>query len=324
MTSRTSVPRPASWSLAAAPRLDGQAAIVTGATGGLGWEAALGLARQGATTILAGRNPVKGADALARLLAQAPGAAARFELLDLASLDSVAMFASRVAAAHPAVAVLVNNAGVMAPPRRRVTADGFELQFGTNYLGHFALTARLLPALLASGAARVVSVSSLAHRQAKMDFADPQGARSYRPWASYGQSKLAMLMFARELQRRATAAGWPLRSVAAHPGWAVTDIISNGPGGGSPGLKEAVMQGAFRLFGQSAARGALPILYAALAPEAAGGGYYGPDGIGEVRGGVGPSRVMPQAADPAAAARLWDLSERETGVRFGLEAAPPG
>ncbi len=304
------------WSLSSAPRLGGEAAIVTGATGGLGWETALGLARQGATTILAGRNPVRGADALARLLARAPGAAARFELLDLASLDSVAMFADRIAAAHPAVSVLVNNAGVMAPPKRLVTADGFELQFGTNYLGHFALTARLLPALLASGAGRVVSVSSVAHRSAQIDFDDPQGAKSYKPWASYGQSKLAMLMFARELQRRAAAAGWPLRSVAAHPGWAVTDIIANGPGGGAPGLKEAVMQGAFRVFGQSAARGALPLLYAALAPEAEGGGYYGPDGFMEIKGEVGPSRVMPQAADAAAGVRLWELSEQATGLRF--------
>ena len=305
------------WSLQDAPRLNGKTAIITGATGGLGWETALGLAQQGATTILAGRNPVKGADALARLTARAPGSTARFELLDLASLDSVAMFAARVAAAHPAVSVLVNNAGVMAPPVRRVTADGFELQFGTNYLGHFALTARLLPPLLASGAARVVSVSSLAHRRAQMNFGDPQAARSYKPWASYGQSKLAMLMFARELQRRATASGWPLRSIAAHPGWAVTDLIGNGPGAGAPGLKEAVMEGAFRLLGQSAARGALPILYAALAPEADAGGYYGPNGFMEIKGEVGPSQVMPQAADAGAGMRLWDLSEQETGVKFG-------
>ena len=304
------------WSQGSAPRLDGKAAIVTGATGGLGWEVALGLARQGAETILAGRNPVKGADALARLHASLPGAAARFELLDLASLDSVAMFAARVAAAHPHIHVLVNNAGVMAPPARRVTADGFELQFGTNYLGHFALTARLLPQLLASGAARVVSVSSLAHRRGRIAFSDLQGEASYSPWASYGQSKLAMLMFARELQHRAAAAGWPLRSVAAHPGWAVTDIIANGPGGGTPGLKEHLMQLGFRAFGQTAARGAVPLLYAALASEAEGGGYYGPDGVGEIKGGVGPSRVMPQAADADSARRLWELSERLTGQRF--------
>ncbi len=306
------------WSLTDAPRLDGKIAIVTGATGGLGWETALGLAQQGAMTILAGRNPVKGADALARLTAQAPGSMARFELLDLASLDSVAMFAGRVTAAHPAVSVLVNNAGVMALPTRQVTADGFELQFGTNYLGHFALTARLLPQLLASSSARVVSVSSLAHRRARMDFGDPQAAQSYKPWTAYGQSKLAMLMFARELQRRATASGWPLRSIAAHPGWAVTDLIGNGPGAGKPGLKKAMMEGAFRVLGQSAARGALPILYAALAPEAEAGGYYGPNGFMEIKGEVGPSQVMPQAEDAGAGVQLWELSEQETGVRFEL------
>jgi len=304
------------WSLQDAPRLDSRTAVVTGATGGLGWEVALGLAQRGATTVLAGRNPVKGADALARLLARVPGATARFELVDLASLDSVAMFADRLVAAHPAVSVLVNNAGVMAPPARRVTADAFELQFGTNYLGHFALTARLLPALLASGSGRVVSVSSLAHRRARMNFDDLQAATGYSPWASYGQSKLAMLMFARELQRRATAAGWALRSVAAHPGWAVTDIISNGPGGGAPGLKEHAMQAAFRLFGQSAARGALPLLFAAMAPEAKGGGYYGPRGFMEIKGEVGPARIMPQASDAAAAARLWEMSEQLTGLHF--------
>ncbi len=305
------------WSLGDAPRLDGKVAIVTGATGGLGWDVALGLATQGATTVLAGRNPVKGADALTRLMARVPGAAARFELLDLASLDSVAMFAARMAAAHPAVSVLVNNAGVMSPPTRQVTADGFELQFGTNYLGHFALTARLLPQLLASGGARVVSVASLAHRMAKIDFQDLQGAAHYRARALYGQSKLAMLMFALELQRRAKAAGWGLTSVAAHPGLAVTDLIANGPGGGNPGLREHVMQGAFRLFGQSAAQGALPLLFAAVAPDAKGGGYYGPDGFMETRGAVSPSRIMPQAMDTGMAARLWGLSEELTGLQFG-------
>ena len=309
------------WSLSDAPRLDGKTAIVTGATGGLGWEVALGLAAQGATTILAGRNPVKGADALTRLTARVPGAAARFELLDLASLDSVAMFAARMASAHPAVSVLVNNAGVMSPPARRVTADGFELQFGTNYLGHFALTARLLPQLLASRGARVVSVASLAHRMARIDFGDPQGAARYRARASYGQSKLAMLMFALELQRRAKAAGWALTSVAAHPGLAVTDIIANGPSGGAPGLREHLMQGAFRLFGQSAAQGALPLLFAAVAPDAKGGGYYGPDGFMEARGAVSPSRIMPQAMDAGVAARLWTLSEQLTGLQFEAASA---
>jgi len=237
-------------------------AIVTGATGGLGYATAVGLARTGARVVLAGRNPKKGEVALARLRREASAAVASFELLDLASLASVAAFAERMMAAYPALDILVNNAGVMMPPTRQLTADGFELQFGTNYLGHFALTARLLPALLrAQGGARVVQVSSLAHRGGAIAWGDLQGERRYSAWRSYGQSKLAMLIFALELARRAAAHGWPLVSDAAHPGWAMTDIIANGPaGGGALGLKEHVMQAGFRLLGQSAAEGARPIV----------------------------------------------------------------
>ena len=292
-------------------------AIVTGATGGLGYATAVGLARTGARVVLAGRNPKKGTAALARLRREAGSAVASFELLDLASLASVAAFADRMMAAHPALDILVNNAGVMAPPSRQLTADGFELQFGTNYLGHFALTARLLPALLRSeGGARVVQVSSLAHRGAAIAWDDLQGERRYSGWKSYGQSKLAMLMFALELARRAAAHGWNLVSDAAHPGWAVTDIITNGPGGGTPGLKEHVMQAGFRLFGQSATDGARPIVYAATSPDAKAGGYYGPVGFGEIKGASGPARIMPQAQDAEAGKRLWTVSETLTGVAF--------
>ena len=292
-------------------------AIVTGATGGLGYATAVGLARTGARVVLAGRNPKKGEAALARLRREAGDAVAGFELLDLASLASVAAFAERMLAVHPAVDILVNNAGVMAPPTRQVTADGFELQFGTNYLGHFALTARLLPALLrAEGGARVVQVSSLAHRGAAMAWGDLQGERRYVAWKSYGQSKLAMLMFALELARRAAAQGWPLVSDAAHPGWAVTDIILNGPGGGVMGLKERVMQAGFQLLGQSAADGARPIVYAATSPDAKAGGYYGPTGFQEIKGPPGRSRIMPQAQDPGAGKRLWTVSETLTGLAF--------
>ncbi len=286
-------------------------AIVTGATGGLGFETALGLARAGHETVLAGRNAAKGEAALDRIRRAVPASQVRFEALDLASLASVHAFAARMPGA---IGILVNNAGVMAPDRRQVTVDGFELQMGTNFLGHFALTALLLPALIA-GQAHVVQVSSLAHRKARLDFSDFQGEQHYRPWKQYGQSKLAMLMFALELNRRARTAAWPIVSNAAHPGWAVTDIIANGPGGGQPGLREAVMQGAFSVFGQSAAAGARPILLAASASGKAGA-YYGPSGFGEVRGAPGPSRIMQQAADAAAAARLWALSETLTGVVF--------
>ncbi len=287
-------------------------AIVTGATGGLGYETALGLAQAGYEVILAGRNPAKGDAALSRLMRRVPAATVRFESLDLASLESVAAFAGRM---DGPIAVLVNNAGVMAPDARQVTADGFELQMGTNYFGHFALTAALLPALQA-GQAHVVQVSSLAHRRGALHFDDLQGERSYSPWRQYGQSKLAMLMFALELDRRSAAGGWGLRSNAAHPGWAVTDIIVNGPGGGTAGLRERVMQGAFSVFGQSAAAGARPMVYAATSPDAMGGGYYGPSGLGEIRGAVSSSRVFPQARDTRAAARLWEVSVSLTGASW--------
>ncbi len=278
--------------------------IVTGATGGLGFAAARALVAAGHDVLLTGRNPAKGAYALTRL----PGA--RFQVLDLASLASVRTFAASVT--QP-VRVLIGNAGVMAPDRRQVTADGFELQTGTNYLGHYALTALLLPRLI-EGGARLVQVSSLAHRKARLDFGDLHGERRYRPWGQYAQSKLMMLMFALELDRRAEAAGWPVVSNAAHPGWAVTDIITNGPGGGTQGLRERAMQAAFNVFGQSADEGARPIVYAATAPGARGGAYYGPSGFGEIKGAPSPSKIMTQALDRAAASRLWDVSAALTGV----------
>ena len=296
------------------PLLNGPVSVVTGATGGLGYATAVGLAQDGRRVVLTGRDQGRGEAALARLGREVPGAAAGFELLDLASLRSVAAFAER-AGSYGSIDVLVNNAGVMALPTRQTTEDGFELQFGTNYLGHFALTGRLLPLLRG---ARVVSVSSLAHRRAAIHFDDLQGAREYLPWVAYGQSKLAMLMFARELQARAMRNGWPVTSIAAHPGWAATSIILNGPGAGHPGLRERVMQAGFSLVGQSVEAGARPILFAATSPAAAGGGYYGPGGLGEIRGALAPSRVRPQAADPEAARRLWAESERLTGVAFRL------
>jgi NAD(P)-dependent dehydrogenase (short-subunit alcohol dehydrogenase family) len=304
------------------PNLHGKTAIVTGATGGIGYETALGLARHRATTILAGRNPDKGARALALIRQSIPGAKVRFETLDLASLASVARFAASVSAAQNGVIdILVNNAGVMGSPTRLVTEDGFEQQFGVNYLAHFALVARLKNALCAApGGGRVVSVASLAHRRGSMNWDDLQAARSYQPMRVYAQSKLAMLIFALELQRRAEQNQWNLRSMAAHPGWARTDIITNGIGaagsGGTPGIKARLTDLAFALVAQSAAEGARPSLFAAMSAEAKGGAYYGPTRLGETRGPPGLARVFPQAADPAAGARLWALSETLTGVSF--------
>ncbi len=312
------------WSLGDAPSLDGKVATVTGATGGLGYETALGLARRGATTILAGRNAGKGAQAMTRLQRSLPAARARFEMLDLGSLASVARFATSVSEAHGGVIdILVNNAGVMGMPSLELTEDGFERQIGVNYLGHFALTAQLKEALCrggidkAGGGGRVVNVASLAHRRATLDLDDLQSERAYSPFKAYGRSKLAMLIFAIELQRRAVQNRWNLVSLAAHPGWARTDIIANSTGSGAPGLKQRVMATAFAVLAQSARDGALPSLFAAMAPQAKGGGYYGPTGPGETRGAPGASRIMPQAADPAIGTRLWALSEHLTGVTFG-------
>ncbi len=305
------------WSLGDAPSLDGKVAIVTGGSGGLGYETALGLVRRGATTILAGRNPVKGAQAASRIQRILPAARVRFEMLDLNSLASVASFAAAMTGAHEAIDILVNNAGVMSLPRRELTEDGFERQIGVNYLGHFALTAHLKDALCkAGGGGRVVSLASLAHKRATLDLDDLQSEKAYSPMQVYSRSKLAMLVFAIELQRRAVQNHWNLVSVAAHPGWARTDIIFNGPGGGAPRLRERVIARAFNLLAQSARDGALPSLYAAMATQVKGGAYYGPTGPGETRGAPGSARMTPQAADPVTGTRLWTLSEKLTGVSF--------
>jgi NAD(P)-dependent dehydrogenase (short-subunit alcohol dehydrogenase family) len=301
------------WSVSDIPALNGRSAVVTGA-GGLGFETALALARAGGEVILAGRNPAKGAEGLAQIRAAAPGAAIRFEPLDLASLASVEAFASRLLAERSSLDLLVNNAGVMAPPQRQATSDGFELQFGTNYLGHFALTAWLLPLLRRADAPRVVSVSSLAHLQGAIRFDDINWERAYRPTAAYAQSKLAMLLFALELQRRADAAGWGLVSNAAHPGYARTELIANGPGAAAQAFNLAFGP----LLGQSPAQGALPQLFAAAAPEAAGGAYYGPAGFLELKGPPAPAKMTARAQDPAAARRLWEVSEQLTGADMRL------
>src|SRR6266481_1566400 len=291
----------------------GRTAVVTGATGGLGYETALALAKAGSEVILTGRDDQKGQSAIEKISRKAIGAKASYEHLDLANLASVADFAQRLHA-RQSLDLLINNAGVMALPRRQTTADGFEMQLGTNHLGHFALTAQLLPLLRGAHQPRVVNLSSIAHRTGFIQFSDLQGERFYSPWKAYNQSKLAMLMFALELQRRSDAAGWNLMSNASHPGWARTDLFANGPGFG---LLSFASQLAAPLFSQSAESGALPTLYAATSPQAEGGGYYGPNGLYELRGPPAPARIMPQARDKAAAAKLWDVSQQLTGASFG-------
>jgi NAD(P)-dependent dehydrogenase (short-subunit alcohol dehydrogenase family) len=306
----------ANWTCNDIPPQTGRLAVVTGATGGLGYETALALAGAGAEVMLTGRNETKGNAALVAIRAQHPRALISYQHLDLASLASVREFAERFTHEHAALDLLINNAGVMTPPARKETADGFELQFGTNYLGHFALTAQLLPALRNADGARVVNLSSIAHKlRAAIHFDDLQWTRRYDPWAAYAQSKLAMLMFAFELQRRSDANDWGLLSNAAHPGFARTDLIANGPGENS--LANLVGRWTVQpLMSQSAAAGALPTLFAATAPEAKPGGYYGPVGLFETKGPVGEAAIAPRALDHAVAARLWDVSEQLTGVRW--------
>ncbi|MES2027549.1 MAG: SDR family oxidoreductase [Pseudomonadota bacterium] len=306
------------WTTKNIPALEGKLAVVTGAAGGLGFETAVALAAAGAEVVLTGRNDAKGAQALDAVCARVPNALISYQHLDLASLTSVADFARRFDALHGSLDLLINNAGVMALPARRTTADGFEMQFGTNYLGHYALTARLLPALRRSQAARVVNLSSLAHRSGIIDFDDLQGATFYKPWKAYQQSKLAMLIFAIELQRRSDAAGWGLMSNAAHPGYALTDLVPNGPGsGGLMGLGSWLS----RPLSHSAANGALPTLFAATSPHAQKAGYYGPSGFYELKGPPAAAKIMPRAKDAAVAARLWDVSAELTCVSFDQVAA---
>ena len=300
------------WTVRDIPAQSGRLAVVTG-TGGLGFEDALALARAGAEVILAGRNPDKGAAAVAAIKQQVPSASIRFAALDLASLASVAAFAEALAGQVAAVDILINNAGVMVPPQRQETADGFEVQLGTNYLGHFALTGRLLPLLRRSAAARVVTLSSVAARRGQINFDDLQALKAYRPMPVYSQSKLACLIFARELQRRSTAAAWGVTSIGAHPGVARTDLMYNAPGRFSAaGIARSVLWFLF----QAVAQGALPTLYAATAPDATPGGYYGPDRFSETRGYPTSAKVPPAALEPGPANRLWQVSEILTGVTY--------
>jgi len=303
------------WTTAQIPDQHGRTAIVTGANSGLGLVVARELARKGASVVMACRNMDKGETAVGEIRAQVPDAQLELSELDLASLSSVEAFAERFGASYDGLDLLINNAGVMAPPRRE-TADGFELQFGTNHLGHFALTGRLIGRMEGREDARVVTLSSNAHRMGKINFDDLQSERSYRRWGAYGQSKLADLMTALELDRRLRAAGSSIKSIGAHPGYAATNLQSAAP----PLIDRWVMAVTNALLAQSAEAGALAPLYAATEPGLEGGVYVGPDGLGEFRGH--PHVVKPNAAarDEQAAARLWEISEELTGVSFELGA----
>lgn len=295
-----------SWTAADAPDQTGRTALVTGANSGLGLQTTLALARKGARVLMACRDAARGQAALRRIEAEIPEARVELVALDLAALSSVEAAAARVQERAAALDLLVDNAGVMATPRR-VTADGFEMQLGTNHLGHFALTGRLLPLLLAASAPRVVVVSSGVHRIGAMHFDDLQSERSYSRWGAYGQSKLANLLFARELGRRYPA----LYVAAAHPGYAATHL-QNGHGSS---MLAGVMKIGNAILAQSDEAGALPSIYAATMPDVRTGDYWGP-GRFELRGA--PKRVKRSAAasDDAAARRLWEESERLTRVVY--------
>ena len=294
--------------------------MITGSNSGIGMVCARELARAGATVVIACRDVLKGEKAAADIRRAVGTVNLEVRALDLADLSSVRRFAAELAGEHPAVDVLINNAGVMAPPRR-LTADGFESQFGTNHLGHFALTGLLLKALLASSdGGRVVTVSSGAHRiPGGIRFDDLQGERGYRAWRAYGQSKLANLMFCFELARRAAQAGTGLISVAAHPGYAATNLQFSGP---RP-WEAAVMRVSNLLFAQSADMGALPSLYAATVPDLPGGTFIGPDGRGEQRGHPKVVTAADKAYEEEDWRRLWEVSEQLTGVVYEWPQATP-
>jgi NAD(P)-dependent dehydrogenase (short-subunit alcohol dehydrogenase family) len=307
------------------PSQSGRRVLITGANSGIGYMAALKLARKGATVVLACRDRTRGEAAKALIQVEAPAAQLEMLPLDLGSLASVREAAAQELQRGLPLDVLVNNAGVMAPPKRQLTKDGFELQFGTNVLGHFALTGLLMPALerAASTAAteaqrpRVVTIASIAHKRGRIDFDDLQSTRQYRPMKAYQQSKLADLMFSFELERRLLAKDSGVLSVAAHPGVAETKLFVREHYHPN---EQAMRRAVGAIIGavlNTDAEGALPTLYAATAGQAVGGGYYGPQGFQEMRGDtVGDARVSPQARDKAAAARLWELCEELTGVRF--------
>ena len=300
------------WTTADIPDLHGYTVLVTGANSGLGLETTRALAAKGAHVVMACRNLEKGRAAQASLEGSIPGASLELMQLDLASLAGVRDFAERFQAQHSQLNLLFNNAGVMAIPYRK-TADGFEWQFGTNYLGHFALTGLLLPTLLATPKSRVITTSSTAQMAGKIEFDNLNSERSYSRWSAYGKSKLADAMFAFELQRRLKRAGVEMISVCAHPGYSATNLQTTSATESAATI-ERLMYSFFG--GQSAAMGALPQLYAASAPSISGGEYIGPDGLFGIAGYPKEVRAVKRAYDEQVAAKLWEVSVEMTGVDY--------
>jgi NAD(P)-dependent dehydrogenase (short-subunit alcohol dehydrogenase family) len=313
------------WTPRDIPSQTGKLAIVTGANSGIGFHTARHLAIAGCEVVMACRSVEKGEQARQQILRRAAAASIpppnlEVRQLDLADLDSVRAFAHRFLATGRALDLLILNAGVMALPQRTPTRQGFEMQFGTNHLGHFALAALLLPALLRQDGSRVVVVSSIAHKRGRLHLDDLNSERRYQPREAYAQSKLANLMFGLELDRRLKRTGARTISVIAHPCVAATSIVSNGMGDSLQGRITNVL---FPLVAQSDDRGSWPTLYAATSPDAQAGHYYGPDGWMEIKGTPVEVKPMPHARDEAVAQRLWQLSEDLTGIRYDALAGQP-
>jgi len=305
----------ANWTIRDIPNQQGKVVVITGANSGIGYESALALAGKGAQVILAVRNEQKGRAALQIIKGTFPKAIAEVMLLDLASLKSVRNFAEEFKTKYDRLDVLLNNAGMMAIPFDK-TMDGFEMQFGINHLGHFALTGLLLPILLKTPASRVVTVSSLNHMMGQMDFDNLDGSRGYGPWTAYNQTKLANLLFAYELQRKLQAVSAELISVGTHPGYTATNLQFAGPRLSGSTFREAVMRLGNALFGQSAEMGALPLLYASLAPNIRGGDYTGPKDMFGLWGFPKIARSNGRSHDIQSAKKLWEVSEQMTDIPY--------
>jgi NAD(P)-dependent dehydrogenase (short-subunit alcohol dehydrogenase family) len=302
------------WTAANIPDLTGKRAIVTGATSGLGLVMATELAAHGAEVTLAARNAHRAEAAKEHILAAHPTARLDIALVDVASLASIRAFATAWLAKNKKLDILVNNAGIMAVPTHQLTEDGFELQFGTNHLGAFALTLLLMPALRKTPGARVVAVASNAHRPSSIDFDDLMREKKYTAWGAYGQSKLANLLFTRELQRRFVAAKVDAIAVAGHPGWASTNLVASGPMKDRGPFAQWLARLGSHFGSQSAEMGALPMLYVATAPGVAGNDYFGPHRMSELKGYPVPARRVPAALSDEDAKRLWTASESLTGI----------
>jgi len=310
----------AKWTENDIPDLTGKRVLVTGAASGIGYEAARGMAQHGAEVLLVDRNEKAGAEALQKIRALRADAKVQFLPLDLSSLKAVREFGAKLVAEGKPLDILVNNAGIQPISERCTSSDGFELTFAIGHLGHFTLTALLFPLLLKSSAPRVVTVSSLVHRLGQFDWNDLQMEHGYFSQRPYNQTKLANLLFARELQRRAKAAGLNLLSLAVHPGVSRTNIGASRKNLGKYHLHDhmitAVLSAVMSLFGQSATGGGWPTMYASTMPNVTPGGFYGPDGFGETRGAPAPAKIHKAGLNDANAKRLWEVTEKLTGVRF--------